>query len=117
MCESITDWFHNMSTNDNNNVTTTSGHSGDNGMGEDDFFDQVIYILFCLIFFLTYFFLVCGTSRLRFSCFFLFDLLAYYLKKLECHVDTEMVNCIVLIFVTSYLLHKQITFYTITNIC
>lgn len=40
MCESITDWFNNMSTNDNNNVTTTSGHSGDNGMGEDDFFDQ-----------------------------------------------------------------------------
>lgn len=44
MCESITDWFHNMSTNDNNNVTTTSGHPGHNGTSEDDFFDQVKYI-------------------------------------------------------------------------
>lgn len=68
MCESITDWFHNMSTNDNNNVTTTSDHSGHNDMGEDDFFDQVIYILFCL-FFLNIF-CVCGTSRLSFTWFF-----------------------------------------------
>jgi len=55
MCESITDWFHNMSTNDDNNVTTTSDHSGHNGMGEDDFFDQVniLFVLFWV--FLTYF--------------------------------------------------------------
>lgn len=70
MCESITDWFHNMSTNDNDNVTTTSGHSGDNGMGEDDFFDQVIYILFCLIFFLTYFFFSVWNFKVKFFLFF-----------------------------------------------
>lgn len=34
MCESITDWFHNMSTNDINNVTTTS-NAGHNGIEED----------------------------------------------------------------------------------
>lgn len=32
MCESITDWFHNMSTNDNNNVSTTSGQPEMNGL-------------------------------------------------------------------------------------
>ena len=69
MCESITDWFNNMSTNDNNNVTTTSGHSGDNGMGEDDFFDQVIYILFCLIFFNIFFFSV-WNFKVNFFLFF-----------------------------------------------
>lgn len=43
MCESITDWFHNMSTNDNNNVSTTSGQTEINGLDQgynDNVFNQ-----------------------------------------------------------------------------